>query len=379
MRKLLVSQLKPGMVVGRSVVSLSGAILLRSGVRLSEALIGHLKEKGIPALYISQEDELLEASVEDVVSEESRRHAQVAVQEVMTSVRQELETGRAASVAGAHEAKAQSITQELVDQIVTNRELTLNMSDIRSKDDYTFAHSVHVGIMAIMTGISLGYDQTRLRDLGVGAILHDIGKVKIPTGIANKVGKLTPEEFEVMKTHAEAGFEILRRQLDFSVLSAHVAFQHHERHGGQGYPRGLSGDQIHEFGRIVAVVDAYDALTCDRPFRPGYLPHEAAEMLFGAGDFLFEYRIVKAFLDNVALYPVGSVVELSDGTKGVVVEASKLLITRPRIRLVWDAEGDQMRPPVEINLLEHPTLLVTRVFTSPTEAGGEAVPQGLQA
>ncbi len=370
MKKLLVQHLRPGMVVARTVYSLSGTPLLKAGIILNQAYIDHLHQKGVPALYIKDEQDdfevELEAEAEDVVSEETRLKGLVTVKEVMGSIKQVME-GRRARFHGVNEVKVQSLANEIVDQILSHRDLAVNLSDIRGKDEYNYAHSIQVGILSIMTGMTLGYDQNRLRDLGIGAILHDIGKVRVAESIVNKQVPLTPQEYEIMKRHPEYGFDIIRQQTDFSILSAHVAFQHHERFNGNGYPRGIKAEEIHEYGRIVAVVDAYDALTCDRPFRTAYLPHEAVEMLMGAGNFMFDFKVVRAFVDNIALYPVGTLVELSDGFRGMVIAASRKNNARPKVRLFWDPLGARLTPPTDIDLLDKPNLVITKVYNSSQE------------
>jgi len=159
---------------------------------------------------------------------------------------------------------------DIVDELLNNRDILFSLSDIRAFDDYTFAHSVNVCILAIMTGITMGYSHTQLNELGVGALLHDIGKLRINLKILNKPGELTRNEFREIKQHPEFGFRILRDYEDLSLLSTHVAYQHHERWDGQGYPRNLVGENILEYARITAVADVYDALLANRPYRPPY-------------------------------------------------------------------------------------------------------------
>jgi HD-GYP domain-containing protein (c-di-GMP phosphodiesterase class II) len=172
-----------------------------------------------------------------------------------------------------------------------------------------------------MTGISLEYDELKLRDLGVGALLHDIGKIEIDPEILNKSGRLLPEEAVEIKGHPIKGFEILRKNPDISLISAHCAYQHHERFDGSGYPRRLNGEQIHEFAHIVAIADVYDALTSDVSYRRAVPVYEAIAIILKASGTLFDENLVNYFIENIAIYPIGTVVRLNTNQIGVVVRA----------------------------------------------------------
>jgi HD-GYP domain-containing protein (c-di-GMP phosphodiesterase class II) len=168
-----------------------------------------------------------------------------------------------------------------------------------------------------------------VKDLGEGAILHDIGKLFIPDEILNKNGPLTDEEFELVRRHTNDGFEVLRRKRSISLFSAHVAYQHHERLDGSGYPRRLTGDDIHEFAKAVAIVDSYDAMTSDRAYRSALPPHEAISILVRETGGKYDRDLVGRFMKLVAMYPVGSVVRLSSGEVCTVVNATrKSLVVR---------------------------------------------------
>ncbi len=366
MQRLPVARLRSGMVVARPIVGSSGQMLLSTGTVLNEMYIRRLREKGIPSIYIQEQTPELNVQVDDVISDESRLRANVAVRDLMKDVRTELAVARRGFVT-LNDVQVRKSVNSLVDELLANRDIAVNLADIRSLDNYTFGHSVQVGVLAILTGITMGYDHLRLRDLGIGAILHDIGITRVPEAIATKTGALTPEEMAEMQKHCAYGFDILRYQPNLSILSAHVAYQHHERHNGEGYPRGLKGDEIQEYARIVAIAEQYDSLISDRPWRAAHLPHEAVEIIAGGGDYYFDYRVVKPFLENVAVYPVGTLVELNDGTRGVVTQVQKGLTLRPTIRLLRCEDGTAIKPPIEVRLLDHPTLLVSRVLTDPSD------------
>jgi len=356
MRRVPVEFLQPGMKVGRPIYNSRGQLLLAVGTILSRRNILRLKSLGIPAVYI--DDGLLpDVFVEDVISDAVRIEAVRQVRKLFEAESQGLPVGRAI-------IKVREIAQtvdEIIDQLLGQESLAVNLVDIRSLDDYTFGHSVNVCVLSLLTGITLGYNRANLFYLGLGAILHDIGKVRIPREILNKPDFLTKEEFEIVKQHTVHGCEMLQRLPDISPVAARIAHEHHERHQGQGYPQGLRGEEIHVFARITAVADVFDALTADRVYRPAVPVHEAFEMVAGSGNFLFDFEIVQAFLHNIAAYPVGTIVALSNGEIGAVVETRRGLSLYPRVRVLFDADGAPVKDLCERALAEERNVTVVRV------------------
>lgn len=182
-----------------------------------------------------------------------------------------------------------------------------------------------------------------MESLGVGALLHDIGKILIPSHILNKPTQLSDEEFELVKAHTEYGFDILRRQDQFPSVVAHCAYQHHERIDGSGYPRQLKGNEIHQFGKIIGIADVFDAMTSNRVYRDAMLPHDAMEVLYGGAAIKFDKNMVEQFKKTIALYPNGITVSLSDGRKGIVIRQHPHLFHRPVIRIV-EEDGQEVAP-----------------------------------
>ena len=213
-----------------------------------------------------------------------------------------------------------------------------------------YQHSVNVAILATAVGMSIGYNRQQLTDLGIGALLHDIGKIQLPQEMQKKSTRWSSEEIEIAKEHAMMGFNMLRKQHNISLLSAHVALQHHERLNGSGYPQGLRGSQIHEYAQIVGICDVYDSLTTSRPWRKRFMPQDALEYLFGSGGHLFELRLVNAFRKHIAVFPLGSSVVLNTGETGVVCKVDPECCHRPTVRILKDGRGNDMRMPYEIDL-----------------------------
>ncbi len=350
MRALSVDNLKAGMKVGRTIYSANNKVLLAAGMVLTEHYIERLRELGIMSLYIADE-KLGKVEVDDVISEHTRREALAVTREVMSSIK----------AGGQLDAKKVSkVINDMIDEILANPNLVVSLVEIRAMNDYTFGHSVNVAVLALIMGMALGYDQLSLKNLATGALLHDVGKTLIPEELLHKVSPAEHEESSEITQHTTLGFEILRKIEGVSLLSAHVALQHHERMNGGGYPRGLKGEEIHEFARIVAIADVYDGMTTDTPQRPRYVPHHALEYIFLHAGTLFDSRLVKVFAGSIAFFPVGSLVLLNTGEKGVVIKVHKEMPTRPVVRVLVDSRGNQVKPPFDLDLTRHLTYFVSR-------------------
>jgi HD-GYP domain-containing protein (c-di-GMP phosphodiesterase class II) len=342
------------MKVGRTIYSTEGRPLLVSGMVLNENYIQRLRDYGIGSIIIK--DDMFEEIEEppDIISEQTRLESVKTVREVFrnfeTKKRIDLKT-------------VQETVNNLIDEVLSNRDLLMNFSDIRSYDDYTFCHSVQVCVLSIITGLSMGLDQLKLKELGAGALIHDIGKTRLDKELLNKPGQLTPEEYNEIKRHSETGFEILRANREMSLLSAHIAFQHHERWDGQGYPRGLRGEEIHPYSRIVSVADVFDALVADRPYRKAFSTNQAISLMRRMSGTQFEPTILEVLISNIAEFPIGSVVTLSSGEIAVVVDTNKEKPTQPVVRVVFNKRWKPLTTVREIDLIKDTSVQISRILT----------------
>lgn len=354
MQRIAVNLLEPGMQVARNVYDSDGTCLLAAGMILNEYYIRRLNEMGIASVYIK--DDLFDPvrDVPDIISEQTRLETVKAVKASF----QALEANRRINTRSVKQA-----VNNILDDLMARADVLINLSDIRVYDDYTFSHSVNVCVLSLLTGITLGYHELKLRELGIGALLHDIGKIRIDKELLNKRGELTREEYAEIKKHSVHGYNILRDYDDIPLLSSHIAFQHHERWDGKGYPRGLAGEQIHEYARIVAVADVYDALMADRPYRPAYSVNQAVIILNHMSGVYFDPHLVSALVYNVAIYPIGSVVKLSTGEIGVVVDVNRNAPTRPIVRLVLDQNLNRLKKQHEVDLASFTTVYILQVLT----------------
>jgi HD-GYP domain-containing protein (c-di-GMP phosphodiesterase class II) len=353
MRRIAIHNLATNMIVARTVYASDGRILLHEGIALNKDYIKRLGDLGISSIYIR--DKFVEDdNIKDVVSEKIRVETIQAIRDNFY----ELEKGRRLNTKRIH-----TLVNNLIDELLINSNLLVNLADIRSFDDYTFAHSVNVAILSIMTGITMQYNELQLKELGIGALLHDLGKTKIDVNILNKPDDLNKEEFEEIKRHPQYGFDMLRKHDDISLLSAHIAFQHHERWDGHGYPRQLSGEKILEYARIVAVADVYDALLADRPYRPSYSINQASTIVKRMAGTFLDVNCVDAFLSNIAIFPIGSFLELNTGETGVVVDVNKEMPSRPIVKIIYGKDRHPLFKSHEIDLSKLSTITVKKVLT----------------
>jgi putative nucleotidyltransferase with HDIG domain len=237
------------------------------------------------------------------------------------------------------------------------------LADVYAYDHYIFTHSLNVTMYTLAIGMKLNLPEKDLEILGLGAILHDVGKMKIPEQILLKPDRLSQEEYEEIKKHAEEGFQILRKIPTVSLVVAHCAYQHHERLDGSGYPRGIKDKEIHFFGKIIAVADVFDAVTSNRVYRKALLPHEGLEILYSGSGTLFDQKIIEAFRQAVAVYPSGITVELNDGRKGIVSQQNVGLSDRPIIRIL-EEKGIEVNCPYELDLKNELDILITACDTT---------------
>jgi HD-GYP domain len=353
MRILSIDELTEHMQLARSIYSAEGKMLLAEGTYLTRRFIGKLKKFGISTLYID-DYHTGKTDIDELVKVQTKNEATKITKEIMTKIRKG-ETLYASS------NRVYDIVNDIMKELCLHHDLVLNLIEMRVMNDYHFSHNVAVCVLSIMTGISLGYDDLKLSLLGIGAILHDIGKAKIPLGILNKRGKLTTEEYEKIKLHTQKGHEILKECKDIHHLSAAIAWQHHERMDGSGYPCGLKGSQISEFARVVAVADVYDAMSTDRIYRKRYLPHEVIEYIRDQKYSKFDPELTLAFLQNIAPFPIGCNVMLNTGEQGVVTKVTKDFLARPVVRIIFDKKGTPVAEPFEKDLKNDLTSFILKV------------------
>jgi len=341
-----IEQVEQNEKLGRNIYSDDGRVLLGKGISLTIGLIGRLKGMGVHAVYVLDEEEgedTSESEEEVSVSEKTKREVIKNLSESFGIIQE----GK-----GFHTKDLSQITKHIIDELLDNKDVLLQLEDIRTKDNELLIHSMHVAVMSILVGIKLQYANKELIELGIGAMLHDVGKLNK----SQKDGIATNEH------HAWLGFNTLRQSREISTVSAHVAFQHHECLDGSGEPRGVEGKDIHPYARIVSVANTFDNLISPQDGSEPLLPYEAGERIMGLADNRFDQSVVWQFLRSVAFYPTGSNVHLSNGSIATVVGQNKGLPQRPIVRIFSNNTTNQFvqYDVEEINLAKVPTLFINR-------------------
>ncbi|ASS66463.1 HD-GYP domain-containing protein [Paenibacillus sp. RUD330] len=350
------SMCRPGMILAKKILSEEGIVLLGERMELTARIIERLKECQINFLYI--QDEFTEdIIVPELISEDTMR---VAMTEIRSSFRQMMDAPpRKRGVAYPFVGKQLAdVMNRVIDDLTSHKESVVMLMNMASIDHYLYQHSLNVCVYTTMLGISHGYSRDKLMMLGMGALLHDVGKTRISLEVLKKPGSLTREEYEEMKRHTLYGHELLANEPNIPPLAALCALQHHERLDGSGYPHGLAGKEIHDFSKWIGVVDSYDAMTTNRIYRNPMLPHQAVEALYAGTGTQYEQSMVQLFRDKVAIYPIGMTVRLQTGEVGVVVDVRASCPHRPIVRVLQDEVGMRLNAPYEIDM----SLQLTRMI-----------------
>ena len=239
----------------------------------------------------------------------------------------------------------------LANSVIRNPDALMLFSQIKNKDIYEAQHSLRVCILALTMGRQLGLEIGAIKALGIGALLHDIGKVRIPDEILKKPEALTKPEIELMKLHVPYGLQVLRSQAPgLPTVALDVVGWHHERYDGSGYMSGAKGNEISQFGHIGAITDHFDAVTSDRPWRKGIAHHTALMSMYDQRGKLFHPALVEQFIRSMGVYPIGSVVELNTGEAGVVITRNRSRHLRPRVVLAAKADNSLYRVARTVDL-----------------------------
>ncbi|MGG1312470.1 HD-GYP domain-containing protein [Cohnella laeviribosi] len=363
MRMMPISMCSPGMVLGKKIFSDDGIVLLAEGVELTNSLIRKLAENGIRYLYI-QDPRTEGIEMPELLDEETQRQALSTIRSVFRDLIDQ--PGRRQSGMYPYVGRnLRNVMHMVLDDLQRNRDAMIMLMNLHTVDHYLYMHSLNVCVYATLLGIANGYSKEELLTLGLGALLHDIGKTQISMQVLMKPGKLTPEEFEEMKRHTELGYYLLKDEPNISLIAAHCAFQHHERINGSGYPRGLKGDEIHEYAKWIGIVDSYDAMTTHRAYKEAMLPHQAVESLYSGSGILYDTQMLSLFRDKVAIYPLGITVQLNTGQLAVVVDINALSVHRPIVRVITDEAGNELKAPYDIDLSKQLSIMITKVNPGP--------------
>ncbi len=275
----------------------------------------------------------------------ARRRLCDALDEVVDDIKRD----RKIAVAGLREAVG-----GLADSVMRNPDACMWLRLVKNRDSYTYYHLLDTSALSIAFARHLGFSPAELSDIGLGAMLIDIGKLKLPADLLAKSDSLTPAEHQLVRKHVEYGVELVQEAPGINKRILEIVANHHERYDGKGYPGGLAFRKIPPFARMVAIADFFDAVTSDKSYAAGISPHDAMRKLYGEGDKAFQRELVEQFIQCIGIYPTGSLVELSTGEVGVIVGQNRVRRLKPRLMLILDADKRPLDPFVDVDLMEQP-------------------------
>ncbi|WP_282939352.1 HD domain-containing phosphohydrolase [Paenibacillus sp. RC67] len=367
MRLLPISMVHPGMRLGKSIVSEEGQTMLSTHSELSLPDIRKLKLMGYQQLHIE------DPRTDDIqMSDALREETSTAVRQQLMPAFQRLQQYRdwnSGDMRSLSQAALKSMALILEDLQEQHKQLpeddTIRLM-YTNKNSFSileqlWQNALNVCVYATRIGILDGYGLDDINAFGLGAMLHDIGNTQVSPKLLLKTAPLTPLEYEEIQKHTEYGYKIVKDAPGIPLISAHCTLQHHEKINGSGYPAGLTQAGIHPFAQWIGLLDAYDAMTNPRPYRPAFPPEHALENLFTRAGTLYDRDKVDSFRSRAAIYPVGLSVRLSTGQIGIVSKRNLGLQHRPVVRILTNEQGQDLMQPVEIDLSSHPHIKIYRI------------------
>lgn len=305
--------------------------------RETEALVMHMAEGARPAApepRVSLAEEMMRAR--NTFGEATR---------IIRGLMDDIRLGRQIEI-----ATTKPTVEKIAASVMRNSNAMMTMRRLKNLDDYTFLHSVSVCAMLVSFAKVAQLEMSSIHDLALGALLHDVGKMRVASAVLNKPSRLSSEEYLHMKSHVVLGSDLIRQLPGIPALALEPIDLHHERFDGSGYPKGLKGDEISTAGRMAGIVDVYDAITSDRVYRKGMSPAAAVQKLFEWSKFHFDPAMMQLFLKSVGIYPIGSLVRLESGRLGVVIEQSDTHLLTPVVRVMYDGKRQHYLAPEIVDL-----------------------------
>ncbi len=374
-KKIESSQLKPGMYIHDVDAQWTEGPFFGKGVKISNVeTVEQIVKLGIPEVYIDtdkgldidgnfqteageredrkepvQRADIQYASILPVSVGEEIMQAKKVQHQAMETVKNTMDDIR--SGRQIEKENVEDTVDDIIVSVLRNQGALSSLGRLRKTNEYFYKHSISVCVMMVSFGRYLEYEPQVLREVAVGALLHDVGTLKVSPHILNKTSKLNEEEYNEIKKHVEYSREILEQTEGISGKSIMTACEHHERIDGSGYPKGLKGDEISPVGQAIAIVDTYDALSTKRCYRRKIPPTQALHMIYEMSDTHFNRDLVQKFIRCIGIYPIGSLVRLESGLIGVVVKHSEDNLLQPVIRVIYDTKRDRyMIVPFDIDL-----------------------------
>ena len=374
LKKINIKQLKPGMFIhdlscnwmdhpfmrNRFVISTDAEIRKIIDAGIHEMVID--TEKGLDvqdAPTLQEANKALESEILKMASRTAAPQPRVSVAAELARAKKVKDQAHQLVRTVMHDARlgkaieldqVEPVVQDITESILRNPGALVGMLRIKNKDDYTFLHSVSVCTLLVAFCRSTGIDGELTHQAGLGGLLHDTGKALVPDAVLNKPGRLTDEEFEIIRKHPSDGYDILRKSPEVGDIPLDITLHHHERFDGSGYPHKLPGEQISQMAQMAAIVDVYDAITADRCYHKGMSAAEALRKIYEWSKFHFNPQLVQSFMRCVGIYPVGTLVLLESGRLGVVTEPHETNLLAPKVNVFFSTKSNTYIKPIEVDL-----------------------------
>ncbi|AIF50558.1 HD-GYP domain-containing protein [Pelosinus sp. UFO1] len=352
MRQISLNDVIPGMTLARHLLNKKGQVLLASGVTLTEEYLDKLRALDVNALFI-RDNRYADIKIPEYLSLETQQRALAILSTTMEKVNR-----------GENFAMDPicSLASDIVEELILQPSVAIQLTGIATHDDYTLAHSLNCAIYTALLARFCNFSILQIKEITCGALLHDLGKIEVDKEIINKPDRLTEQEFGIIKQHPESGFHLLvNKRWEISSLVAHMAWQHHEKVDGTGYPRGLQGEEILNYARLLTITDVYEAITGHRPYRKAMEPDEAYNIIASGLGTSFDETYGRVFLSKIATYMPGMEVLLNTGDLAVVVSIPGSSPQRPVIRLISYPDGSPYMPTRDLRLADNPQILISKI------------------
>jgi HD-GYP domain-containing protein (c-di-GMP phosphodiesterase class II) len=336
---ILVDFLKPGMVLAGDLFSKEGIFIWPAKKPITQSVIDELKKKGIRELYYTKNiNKDLSQNMPPMFSEEIKEEAKEAIDNILEQVKKDEKV---------NVEEVRNVIEKLFKEMISKLgKAVINLSIVKNYDEYTYTHLINVTILSMFFSKFLGASDFVIKEVGMGAILHDIGKVKIPTSILYKPGELTEEELKIIKKHPIIGYFAIKDEPTVSTYAKKIVLFHHERFDGNGYPLGLKFDRIGRYPQIVSLADVFDALTSERPYKPGMSIPQTLNFIMKKSGIYFEPLLAQKFIMEMSKlyglpspYAIGSFVLLNTGEKAVITQKDSEYTLRPTVLVIENALG----------------------------------------
>lgn len=364
MRRIPLESLKDGDIIGQALYDEQGRILLKAGIAVTERLKQKILALQLQSIYIADNQEDI-GSLSDIISPSIRHDAIKIVKRIYDNfVNEETErnsqnTRKKSFTENEHIVHLNETVDAILMEVFSNKNAIVEMVDIKKMDNYLYEHAVNTAVLSLLIGLELQLSEKELRRLVIASLLMDVGNKLINSALLTKAGPLTLDEFKEVQQHVRKGFDFIKDHSDVPIHVRNLMLQHHERMNGSGYPLGLRGESIDPLARILAVADAYDALTSDRPHRKAYPPSEALEKIMGDAGTLYDFKIVNLFAKRVLAYPNGTYVALSNGDVGEVIASNRDIPLRPVVEILKHANPEDTY--LTLDLKHHLSVVIEHV------------------